>query len=230
LPGWYLPKGIKNAEENELENASSSFERWSIWFGALVILAVSAEFIIAFFEPPYSLFLRLSLPADAGVALGIVGEVLFAMMDNRIQTELRSRSNDKLGIAEKDAAEARERTAQVEKLTAWRRVSPEQQRQIADAIRVEMAFPLDVHIESERGDAEAFSYALGLSNIFKDAGIEEVSGQPNSWLGWQKIGLYVAASPGFNLSLIIEAFGEAKIRMNIKELPFGLPTIASPRA
>lgn len=206
-----MPSGAINAADHQLEEASSSCERWGIWCAALVVVAVIAEFVIAGIHPLYDSCLEQwgSASADAAVALGIVGEVLFSMKDARIQTELRNRSNKKLGEAEKAAAEARQRTAQIELLTAWRRVSLEQRCQIADAIRDEVTSSLDVLIENQSGDAEAYSYAFDLHLIFKDAGVEKVRGSQNSWLGWQRFGLHAAASAGTNLSVIAEAFAKA---------------------
>ncbi|MBV8566637.1 MAG: hypothetical protein JO273_14385 [Methylobacteriaceae bacterium] len=56
------------------------------------------------------------------IAIGIIGEVAFGMWDSRIQTELRSRSNDKLGAAEKEAGEANDRAAQALKEAAEARI------------------------------------------------------------------------------------------------------------
>jgi hypothetical protein len=112
LPAWYLPKGTKNAPENALEEASSSCEQWSIWCGALVVASVVAELVIAWIEPTYKTFLSASAITDAAVAIGIVGEVAFGMWNNRIQTELRTRSNDKLGDAVTGTAEANVRAAE----------------------------------------------------------------------------------------------------------------------
>ena len=107
FPAWYLPNGAINATENELENGSSSCERWSIWCAALVVISIIAEFVIAIVRPSYGSFLELSAIADAGIAIGIVGEVLFgSIWNNRIQTELRNRSNAKLADAIERAAEA----------------------------------------------------------------------------------------------------------------------------
>jgi hypothetical protein len=108
LPAWYLPKGAINASEDELDNASSSCESWGIWCGALVVVSVAAEFIIAAAQPSYDLFLKFSAVADVGVAVGIIGEVILGMRNNRLQTELRRRSNEKVGAAMDRAAEAQE--------------------------------------------------------------------------------------------------------------------------
>jgi hypothetical protein len=79
-------------------------------------------------------FLKLSAVADAGVAVGIVGEVMLGMWNNRIQTELRKRSNASLSDAVKLASEANERAAKADLETerlraqlAWREISPEQE-------------------------------------------------------------------------------------------------------
>jgi len=114
LPAWYLPNGTKYASDDQLEKGESSCERWGIGCGVLVVIAVIVEFVIAAVHPPYDSLWEIwgSSVADALIALGIVGEVLFGMWNNRIQTELRKRSNDKLGAAEKEAAEANARAAE----------------------------------------------------------------------------------------------------------------------
>lgn len=96
LPAWYLPNGTKYASEDQLDAGSSSCENWGLVCGALVVAAVAAEIVIAWIEPPYTIFLRLSVPTDVAVALGIIGEVLLGMRNNRLQTELRKRSDDRL--------------------------------------------------------------------------------------------------------------------------------------
>jgi hypothetical protein len=105
-PAWYLPNGRINAIDSELEEVSSSCERWGIWCAALVIVSVLAEFAIAVSHPLYDSMLEIwgSAFADAFVAFGIVGEVGFGIWDGKIQTELRRRSNDKLEKAESELA------------------------------------------------------------------------------------------------------------------------------
>lgn len=101
-----------------------------------MVISVIAEFVLAILHPPYdSPWERWgSAIADALIALGIVGEVMFGMWNNRIQTELRSRSNQKVADAVKAAADANERAAKAELETqrlkaqyAWRRFLPEQE-------------------------------------------------------------------------------------------------------
>lgn len=107
LPEWYLPKGTTNASDQRLEEASSSCERWGIGFAGIVVVAVIAELIIAWIQPPYLLFLTESAFSDAVIAIGIAGEVLLGTIwNNHIQTELRRRSNERLGSAVQSAGEA----------------------------------------------------------------------------------------------------------------------------
>jgi hypothetical protein len=81
-----------------------------------VVAGVVAEFAIAAFHPAYDSFLEQwgSALADSAIALGIVGEVICGRRDARIQTELRNRSNTKLGAAEIAAGKANERAAKLE--------------------------------------------------------------------------------------------------------------------
>jgi hypothetical protein len=113
FPAWYLPNGAISAAESQLEDASSSCERWAIFCGGIVVISVVGEFILSAVHPAYDSPWEKwgSALADALIALGIVGEVMFGMWNNRIQTELRSRSNKKLGNAEKASGEAKERAA-----------------------------------------------------------------------------------------------------------------------
>jgi hypothetical protein len=111
LPPWYLPNGTIYANDDQPEEGSSSCERWAIGCGVVVVISVIAELVLAIVHPSYdSPWERWGLAAaDALIALGIVGEVLFGMWDSRIQTELRGRSNKKLADATTGAAEANER-------------------------------------------------------------------------------------------------------------------------
>ena len=105
-------------------------------------------------------------------------------------------ANERTAVLAKEAAEARERTAEIEKLTAWRRVNPEQNRQIADAIRDKVA-SLDILIEFQMGDPEAFSYGREIAKIFVDAGVDpkKIRGKTNVYLETPVFGLHMAAAP-----------------------------------
>jgi hypothetical protein len=219
-----------NATETQLEIASSSCEWWAIGFGALVIVSVIVEVIIACIEPPYAEFLVDSAFTDAGIAIGVIGEVAFGMWDSRIQTELRKRSNDRLKEAEislasaieraakleKEAADARGRVAEIERLTAWRRISSDDRQQIADELRA-IADSLDAHIEYQNGDAEALSYASAIADIFNRAGVKQVTGLPNSFIYEPMFGVFLATPPEVNTSFIVSVFAKGGVVISLRK-------------
>lgn len=208
-----------NAANGQLEDASSSCEWWEWGCAGLVVAAVVAEFIIAGIHPLYDSFLEqwgLAI-ADAAIALGILGEVLFSRKDANIQSELRRRSNERAATLEKEAAEARERTALLEKITAFREISPNQRQQISDAIRDKVSPKIHILIEWERGDTEAYLYAWQISNIFRDAGVDKIQGTPNTWLNWQGFGVWMNADKSFDLPAVAGAFAEAGVVVNVQD-------------
>jgi hypothetical protein len=207
LPAWYLPDGTTYAAENQLEDASSSCELWGIWCGVLVVGSVFAEFVIAGVHPPYDSFLEQwgSASADAAIALGIVGEVMFGMWNNRIQTELRKRSNDKLGAAEKAASEANERAAQLGKEAAEarleferlrsqlapRRLTTEQFNKIVESLQGRKLYAVIAFVDS---DPETYVYAADICSALIASGClaEERSGRFTSPV----FGLHLLPRPG----------------------------------
>lgn len=172
LPAWYLPKGTMNASDDELGEASSSCESWALVCGALVVVAVAAEIVIAWVEPPYDLFLRLSVPTDIAVALGIVGEVLLGMRNNRLQTELRRRSDVKVAAAteragklEKEAAETGLKLEKLRHQTLFGR-----QLRPAEFVKsLENKAKVPVEIAFLKSDTEAFMFASQVSGLLKAA-------------------------------------------------------------
>lgn len=191
LPAWYLPKGTKYAQDDELERGSSSCEHWAIGFGIVVVVSVIVEFVLAVIHPSYdSPWNRWgSAGADVLIAVGIVGEVAFGMLDGRIQTELRRRSDDRVAEANtiaaqanKEAAGARERTAEIERLTAWRRIDAAFHQKLAIAFRDTAPF-LKLRIEYQMGDLEALTYAKDFAQTFDELGIEQIVFLANAHIG-----------------------------------------------
>jgi hypothetical protein len=208
-----LPAGIINAADSQLEKASESCERWE-WGGAgLVVVAVIAEFIIAGVHPLYDSFWEQwgSAIADAVIAFGIIGEVLFSARDGKIQTELRKRSNEKLSEAitraaalETDAAELRKRAADLEQITAWRKISPQEKERMIEILKPD-ASGLRVFFEYQNGDMETYMHAVELAKIFVAAGAEISGHQPNVWLD-TRYGLSLSVSPDITSSAVSDAF------------------------
>ena len=170
MPAWFLPNGRINASESQLEEASSSSEWWAIGFGGLVIVSVVVEFVISFMEPPYATFLFDSMFTDAGIALGVVGEVAFGIWDSRIQTELRRRSNVKLAEANERAAAAELETARLRKELAWRRLSEQQIEKISEILSRPDAPKLGLRIELAANDAESSTFAQDIASVFRKNG------------------------------------------------------------
>jgi hypothetical protein len=174
FPAWYLPNGTINATEDELEGASESCERWSVWCGVLVLVSVAAEFIIDLVEPSYALFLRLSAITGAGVAIGIVGEVSFSMRDARIQTELRRRLTSSLSDAVKVAGEANERAARIDlaRTELEAQLSPrmlnQRQWDLIQSLKGQFSV-INIGYET---DAESWWFAMELRKAFMSAGIK----------------------------------------------------------
>lgn len=128
-----------------------------------MVSAVIVEFVIAAVHPSYnSLFERLgSAIADAVIALGIVGEVIFSNRDSKLQTELRKRSNDRLKEAETLLAIAIERST-------GRRLSPEQSEAITRAMRPSFASIRVIYVTG----AEPQPYAHDIASALRLAGCE----------------------------------------------------------
>lgn len=243
LPAWYLPSGVTNATVSQLETAALSCERWGLGGAGLVVFGVIAELIIAWAQPPYAAFLTESAFADGAVAVGITIEVLLGTMWNgRIQTELRDRSNKQLETAEKtagdaieraaklekEAADARGRVADLERLTAWRHISPEQSAEISSALKF-MADSIRVLVEYERADPEACSYSYEIATIFSVLGVKSIRWGPNSFMGAAKFGLYATSEADINLPFVRGIFEKAKMPVDEMGMTLGLK-LTSPGA
>jgi hypothetical protein len=124
--------------------------------------------------------------------------------------KIAATANERAAILEKEAAEARHRTAEIEKLTAWRRILPEQTSKVADFIR-DKASSIDLLIEYQTSNPEAYLYACDIVNVFQNAGVEKIRIISNSYLLHPMFGLYISAAPDFDASIIKEAFDKSNI-------------------
>ena len=213
FPAWYLRCGVMNATDNTIDQASAACERWEWHCAAAVVLAVVGEIALAIIHPSYdSPWNRWGTSlADIVIALGIVGEVLFGRLDGRYQTELRKRSNDKLGKANKLAAEAHERAAEVERLTGFRRISHDQLQRIRAALS-EFIGAMDLLIEFQNGDTEAYIYARDLVTTFW--GVAKIRSGPNSYPMYPMFGIFVETTSPAHMEAISNGFVEAGIQFS----------------
>jgi hypothetical protein len=227
---WYLPKGTKYASDAELDKASSACEFWAIRCGALVIVSVIAELIMAWCDPAYETFLKLSIWPDAAIGIGIVGEVLFGMWDSRVQTELRGRSNARLGVAEKEAANANERAAKADLARAeleaklLPRMLNQEQWDFIQGLRGKFA---EISIAFET-DAETRWFAGQIRDAFFSAGIRV--GMVARAADVHSTGILVYEPKGFDGSRaktvepLIELFRKADILPAVAVISGGLPS------
>lgn len=211
FPAWRLPDGMMKAAENQLECASEACENWEWGCACLVAAAVAAEFVIAWIHPSYSSSLERwgSAWADLAVLFGILGEVFFSRRDSKIQTELRKRSNDKLGAAEERAAKLEIEAAEIKRIVSWRQLTREQHEQIATMLR-NLAPSIDLLVEYERGNAEAWSYARDFMTVFQEAGVKKVRECPNPMFGpaW---GVRLVIAPEMDRKPFADAFNDAGV-------------------
>jgi hypothetical protein len=201
---------------NDPHHTLERLESWSA-NATLVILAGILGEIAVLWLTPHTCGERIwGTVTDALIAVGLIVEY-FVILSAIVATgEANRESDEKVARAQLEAAEARERTAEVEKLTAWRRVSPEQSRTIAEAVRRNPS-PLSVVIEFQSNDPEAYTYALDIVKIFEDAGIVDIGFRGNMYIIGAVFGLWMGVAPDTDASLVISAFGQANISLGVQE-------------
>lgn len=201
---WRLAN-LEEASDEELEVAAAACETLALASGILVILGLSIEVLEALFYLQTCPFFERwgAVIADVPVAVGVFGEIYFSAKGGARQSQLQHRSKDRL-------REATERTAEIQKLTEWRHITPEQFKQISDAI-ADKASTLDVLIEYERGDPEAYSYAREITQIFQRIKPSKIRFTSNQWMGMQMFGLAFEFHVGYDGHPIINAFKTAGV-------------------
>jgi hypothetical protein len=176
-----IPVADERGSEDKLRNSEAWYGTAATWGGAAVIFGLVMEVALTAAFAKGQSFIEEWGPvaADVLIALGVACEVGFAakarsktealkLLSDEKVAEARitaALANERAAVSEKEAAEARERTAAIEKLTAWRRITPKQHMQIVDTLR-EHAPLIDLLIEYERGDTEAYSYAREIAWLF----------------------------------------------------------------
>lgn len=139
-------------------------------------------------------------------------------MGQQIQTELRKRSNKRVEEAteraaklEKEAADARERTAKLEKITEWRRLSAENASiLLSNFAELNRSVALDITVEYQNGDPEAFFFSNRLLETFAIAGITKLRTTANMMMGGA-FGVLVTVCPEIGFPAVQQAFDEAQI-------------------
>jgi hypothetical protein len=202
-------------------------------------LAVIVEIAIAWVHPPYDSSLNKwgTTLADAAIALGIVGEVIFSRLDARIQTELRSRSNEQLVDAAQSASAANVRAAELNARAAESERQLEELRKATKARRINgsdfvkalKGMPsLPVEIMFAKDDGEAFHLALDIRNFVRMAGwttAEPVPIPPTTQPVPTIMG--VGGQPA-GVSLVAHSMTQAEFNALGPQLEFDAPNPAAP--
>jgi hypothetical protein len=232
-----------DSRERELKKAESRYDELAKFGGIAVVLGLLIEVVLTVRFPKGVTYLERWGPvfADALIALGVTGEVIFAararskaealkvISDQKVvgANTAAAQAHERAAALEKEAAEARERTAEIEKLTAWRRISPEQHSSISVAIR-DAEPKITLRIEYQSGDMEAFMYARGISRVLEQSGATTaVSVGTRSSFTPGAFGVRVASAPEININSIVEAFEAAGIDLRVDEMPH-LPSGVQP--
>jgi hypothetical protein len=134
LAPWRLEEGSKSASDEALRTGIRRAGHGEFWSAMLVAAGVGLEVLIAIKNPAYgSLWERIGpVVSDVLIFLGVVGEYLFASRASAFQGELTRRSNDRLAIAEKEAADAQE---ELRRFRAPRRLDQTQKAELAEAMK-----------------------------------------------------------------------------------------------
>lgn len=140
-----------------------------------------------------------TLSANALIGIGLIVEyivILRAIVASgeatRLSDEKVAEANKVAQQAVKEAAEARERAAKVEQLTAWRHIDAEATDTISRAFSGKSSI-LSILVEYQSGDAEAFSLACELAQLFTELGNRKIVFQSNSHLDRTLFGVTVRA-------------------------------------
>lgn len=186
-----MTKSIRTDEQ--LESRSSSCELWMHISAGMVIFAVCLEVYIAVENPPYGIGLQRwgSLIADIMIALGVGGEVLFGAIDSRCQSELRRRSNTRLGDALRQAGEAHERAAKLDLEAAQLRqhLAPRELSKEQYETFLTLRGKVEAVGVTSYTDSESINFARQLVATLKRAGIHATLHDPRTGLAWT--GIYI---------------------------------------
>jgi len=176
---------------SEIETAEylAEWGAWGVVFGLIVEVARAAATSFGYENKTADNWG--AVVADCLIAIGVIVEIRFGRVANEGHAELRSRADGRAAALEKEAAGARERVAEIERLTAWRQVSAAQTEEISSALHGSM-FDTNVLIEYQYSDPEAWSYSLGIANVFAKVGVASIRRVPNSHIGRIVFGLRIA--------------------------------------
>ena len=173
--GLRLKNGVMKATDDELRLSVESSERTAEIGSIALLVGLVVEMFLAVLRPQSDSFARIwgRFVADLFVFLGVGAEVLFSRMGAARQHELQRRSDEQLGVTQKEAADARERTAVTElRLEELRqRVGPRNfdRGKFLAAIQGKTA-PHVVQIQYDESVPDGWPTGWQMQNLLKEAG------------------------------------------------------------
>lgn len=218
------PQTEQNVSAHEKESLEKrlSRQRSIVLFGALAVVGgLLLEVLLAYRFPQGASFMEKwgSTIATAIIAIGVLVETIWAKRGDATSDAIGALAEKATADANFLAAEANERAARTELLTAWRHVSKDKRSELIEFLR-----HLDIHVglllEYQTGDPEAFSYAVEIAKAFREAGIA-VKGGSNSYLHAPMFGLHIDGKQEINFASIQVALENAGISVSgrVQESP-----------
>lgn len=179
--------------DEQIESRSTFCELWMHISAGVVVVGVCLEVFIAIENPPYGIGLQRwgSLLADIMIALGVGGEVLFGAIDSRCQSELRRRSNTRLGEAVTQAGEAHGRAAKLDLEAAQLRqqLAPRELSKEQYEILLTLRGRIDAVGVTSYTDSESIGFARQIVETLRRADIQATLHDPRTGLAWA--GIYI---------------------------------------
>lgn len=217
---------LNAAQVDQLKRSEERNERVGRIGGWAVVVGLMLEIGSALYSGKDPSPWRRLIPAipTAVVALGVFLEVWFHRAASKATKALQSDAEGRAAKSNRMAEEARERTANLEVITAWRRVSPEGRDQLINAVK-HQAQDLVVRIEFHSGDTEAALLANEIGRALKAGGVRKIERRPNSYPMMELYGIYVATAAGIEAGYIIGALEAANLRASSRVKDFSNPTM-----
>jgi len=221
-----MPK--TDSQINEDIEIFDMVERWGGWG---VVAGVALEFVFAFvFGTGKSPIERWGpAVADGLIAAGIVTEIYFAKLSGDRRDERDRRSNERVAEANARADEARLETQRLRNLIGWRHI-PDDAQQTTSPILRELTAQIDLLVEYQAGDPEAYTYAFEFMAAFSNGGVTRIRHCANSFIAAPVFGVWIAATDATLVEPIVTAFSGVGVSLQPfqKDLTTHLPSHMPP--
>src|SRR6266481_4596804 len=207
--------------KGKLEGKRSRQRSIVVWGAIAVVVGLALEIWLAWKFPHGQSFMEIwgTAIATAVIALGVVVETIWGHRGDSTSDALGKIADQLTAEANERAAKAQERTAEIEKLTAWRRIAEEKSQTLVSAI-APFAEQIDLLIEYQSSDPEAYLFAKEILDIFWRAGVPHFRFAANSYLSGNVFDTWISSSPLLGIESIVAALSDAgiDIRQYTKDL------------